>query len=149
MRGRFRKKGERVLPIWVEPTPAAVIRRISQLYAIDPRLIPTDRHMQRWAAGEGAGLPDADAALLPTRLRLDPLPIEIAVVTDQVVLRAPPFVRDFADRWYRYCWDVKRIGERLGGDRQRVIEERSVVLAYLLGGLTAAGVRLSVWEPVA
>jgi hypothetical protein len=124
-------------------TPADVIRRISRQNALDPRLAPTDIHMQRWAVSGGSGLPleQAEAELLP-RSVFSPLPDDQAIVTDKIVLAAPDHWRSFIHDWYRSPKPTNLIAESMGLRRRAVYEERRIVLAYLLGRLTGAGIRI-------
>lgn len=138
----------------VPPAPAAVpsraqiIRRITRPNALDPRLAPTDRHMQRWAVGQGSGFPDAERALFLAS-NLTPLPPEVDVATDQIVLTTPAHWRRFVKLWYRSDCSVEQLASDLNMGRDKVFIERRIVLAYLLGRLHSAGIRLSVFEPSA
>lgn len=145
---RLRKSPERVEPVFVPPTSADVIRRISRQNALDPRLLPTDRHMQRWARGQGTGLPNEDRALYP-RSTLTPLPFHEAIVTDQVVLSSPGYWRRFVVLWYRSDCSVDQLCESLAMGRDKVFLERRLVLAYLFGRLTDKGVVIPTFEPSA
>lgn len=153
MRGSFRKKNRDPLPadlamLYREPTPADVIRRISRATALDWRLVPTDRHMQRWAVGSGTGLPNDERALYP-KSTLSPLPQSEAIITDQVVLDAPAYWRRFTVLWYRSDCSVDQLSTELAMSRDKVFIERRLVLAYLLGRLLGAGLRIATWEPEA
>lgn len=151
MRGSYRLK--RVLDLsdecsvlFRDPTPADVIRRITRQNSLDPRLLPADRHMQRWAAGQGTGLPNASRALF-LKSSMPPLPEREAIVTDQVVLSSPIYWRRFVVLWYRSDCSVDQLASELAMSRDKVFTERRVVLAYLLGRLSAVGIRLAMWEP--
>ena len=122
-----------------------VIRRITRQNALDPRLAPTDRHMQRWAVGQGSGFPQPERALYP-QSRLTPLPPEVDVQTDQIVLGCPPHWRRFIGLWYRSDCSVQELAEELGMKRDKLFMERRIVLAYLLGRLTEVGIRLSTFD---
>lgn len=142
----LRRKHRDELPVWAPPASIEVIRRITRQNALDPRLMPTDRHMQRWAVGQGTGLPNDERALYP-RANLTPLPTPEAIKTDQVVLAAPGYWRRFVVLWYRSDCSVDQLRERLGGiSRDRVFDERRLVLAYLLGRLTSVGIRVATFE---
>lgn len=131
--------------IYRPPTPLEVIRRITRQNALDPLLLPTDRHMQRWARGQGTGLPNEDRALYPTS-NLTPLPAVEAILTDQVVLTSPARFRHFAGLWYRSDCSTDQLCERLGMGRDKVFAERRLTLAYLLGRFTGAGIRIASFE---
>jgi hypothetical protein len=128
-----------------EPSPAQVIRRITRVNALDPRLMPTDRHMQRWAVGQGDGLPAPDRALFPVS-RLTPLSPDVDILTDQIVLSAPSHWQRFIIRWYRSDCSVAQLAAELGMARDKLFVERRIVLAYLLGRLSAAGIRITTFE---
>jgi len=147
VRGSFRKKRVHVAEFDLYPAPTSidVIRRITRQNALDPRLMPTDRHMQRWAVGQGTGLPNTERALMPSST-LTPLPTAEAIVTDQVVLNSPGYWRRFVVLWYRSDCSVDQMAGELRCARQRLYEERRIVLAYLLGRLTAAGIHIATFE---
>ncbi len=152
VRGSFRRKrgGTRTpeLEVFRDPTPADVIRRITRINSLDPRLLPTDRHMQRWAVGQGTGLPNPDRAL-HLKTVMTPLPELEAIVTDRVVLASPSYWRRFVVLWYRSDCSTDQIATEFRMSRDKVFIERRLVLAYLLGQLSAAGIQLSRWEPEA
>jgi hypothetical protein len=127
------------------PSAAQVIRRITRHNALDPRLMPTDRHMQRWAVGQGSGIPDPERALF-LESRLTPLDLDVDVLTDQIVLSSPDHWRRFLVRWYRSDCSVEQLAAELGMARDKLFIERRIVLAYLLGRLTACGIRIPTFE---
>jgi hypothetical protein len=127
------------------PSAAQVIRRITRANALDPRLMPTDRHMQRWAAGQGSGMDDPERALFPMS-RLTPLDPLTDIATDQIVLSTPDHWRHFLVRWYRSDCSVDQLAQEFGLKRDKLFVERRLVLAYLLGRLTAAGIRITTFE---
>lgn len=133
------------LEIFRPPTAAAVIRTITRQNAIDPRLFTTDGHMQRWAVGQGTGLPNPERALRP-KSTLPPLAPEVAILTDQVVLSSPRPWQRFVVLWYRSDCSTDQLLERLALSRDKLYIERRLVLAYLLGRLTAVGIRLATFE---
>jgi hypothetical protein len=129
------------------PSVAQVIRRITRANSLDPRLMPTDRHMQRWAVGQGSGIPDPERALLPVS-RLTPLSPDVDIATDQIVLSSPTHWQHFTYRWYRSDCSVDQLAQEFGISRDKLFFERRLVLAYLLGRLTAAGIRITTFEAV-
>lgn len=146
---RLRKKHyDLSLPVWVSPTPAATLKLLLRQNALDPRLMPTDRHLQRWAVGQGTGLSNPDAADGPPKAHLDPLPQDQSIVTDQVIIHSPTNFRRFVHDWYRSSMSVEQIAERLGMTRQTVYLERRIVLAYYLGRLSEAGISIATFEIV-
>lgn len=137
---------EEIFQLLRAPTSAAVLRRIMRPNALDPRLAPTDRHMQRWAVGQGSGFPIPERGGMPVS-RLTALAPEIDILTDQIVLSSPGHWRRFTVCWYRSDCSTDQLASDLGMKRDKLFTERRIVLAYLLGRLTAAGIRLSVFEP--
>lgn len=138
---RHRQLKSVIPPVYVGGSSAIVIRKITRQNALDPRLEPTDRHMQRWAESQGSDLPNESD--LPPKVRLPPLPEPVAVVTDQIVLHSPDYWRDFIFSWYRSSKPIEIIAKDLGCEKRSVYFERKIVLAYLLGRLTQAGVRIA------
>jgi hypothetical protein len=128
------------------PKGVDVIRRITRPNALDPRLAPTDRHMQRWAVGQGSGLPDSERALF-LQSRLTPLAADADIATDRIVLTSPAHWRRFIVCWYRSDCSTEQLAHDLGMGRDKLFVERRIVLAYLLGRLTADGIQLSVFDP--
>lgn len=129
------------LPIHA-PSSAQVIRRITRANSLDPRLMPMDRHMQRWAVGEGDGFPDSERALLPVS-RLTPLSPDVAIATDQIVLSSPAHWQRFTYRWYRSDCSVNQLANEFDMKRDKLFDERRLILAYLLGRLSAIGIHIS------
>lgn len=135
----------RVVTVRVRPTPLEVVKRITRHNATDARLEGIDRHMQRWAQSQGSGVPEqaADIDHLVSKFKLTPLPAAEAVITDRIVLELLTPWRFFVHAWYRGDMPVHLIAEELGMERRRLYEERRIILAYLLGRLTAEGVRIA------
>lgn len=129
------------------PSVAQVIRRITRSNSLDPRLMPTDRHMQRWAVGQGSGMDDPERALFPLS-RLTPLDPLTDIATDQIVLSTPDHWRHFVVRWYRSDCSVDQLAQEFGLKRDKLFLERRLILAYLLGRLTAAGIRITTFEAI-
>jgi hypothetical protein len=127
------------------PSAADVIRRITRANSLDPRLMPTDRHMQRWAVGQGSGMDVPECALFPLS-RLTPLDPLTDIATDQIVLSTPDHWRNFIGRWYRSDCSVDQLANEFGLKRDKLFVERRLVLAYLLGRLTAAGISVTTFE---
>jgi hypothetical protein len=129
------------------PTALEVIRHITRSHALDPRLEPTDRHLHRWAASQGSGLPlDPDLADILPRVRVPPLSDDIAVVTDQIVLHSPEYWKRFVFKWYRSPKPKEVIAQELGMRVQAVYDERRLALAYMFGRLTEAGVAIPSYQ---
>ncbi len=103
--------------------------------------------MQRWAIGQGSGLPDPDRALFP-QSKLTPLSIDDDIRTDQVVLTSPKQWKIFITLWYRSDLSSQQLADELGMKRDKLFNERKLVLAYLLGRLTAVGVQIATFEAI-
>jgi hypothetical protein len=122
----------------------AVIRLMARANALDPRLLPTERHLQRWAVSQGSGLPlPSELADILPRTKLPPLPDDQAVVTDQAILHSPRYWQRFVHSWYRSPKPAEVIAGELGLSRASVYDERRLVLAYFFGRLTEAGIPLA------
>jgi hypothetical protein len=126
-----------------------VIRRITRRNAQDPRLEPTDRHLQRWVVSLYGGIEGYvksvpfDDSIKVSKFRLPPLADDVAMITDQVVASAPSYWERFIHNWYLTSKPIELIAKELRCQRTAVYEERRLVLAYLLGRLTEAGVRIA------
>lgn len=133
----------KIEPVHVGFSAPEAIRRITRQNSLDVRFVPTDRHMQRWAQSQGADLPlDAELGDAIPKVKLPPLPDDQAVITDQIVLDAPEYWRDLIFSWYRSPKPTDVIATELGCKKTQIYFEWKLVLAYLLGRLTEAGVRL-------
>lgn len=147
MRGSYRRKRGGDAPperlVFRPLTAAGVIRLIARQALVDARLLPTDRHMQRWAVSQGLGLPvGPEFAEALTRTRLSALPDDEAIVTDQIVLRAPYSWRHFVFSWYRSPKPRELIAVELHIPVSAIGAEHQLVLAYLCGCLVGAGIPL-------
>jgi hypothetical protein len=143
-RRNYARVSAQIQPVYVPPASIEVVRHITRRNALDGRLEPTDWHMQRWAQSQGSDLLISDEAAdaLP-RVKLPPLADEDAVITDQIVLHSPDHWRGFVFSWYMSPKPVEVIAKELGCEKRTVYTERRLVLAYLLGRLTEAGVRIA------
>lgn len=131
-------------PVYVGFSDPEIIRRLERQNRMDLRLLPTHRHMQQWAESQGADLPvDPDAGDGIPRTKLPPLNDDYAVITDQIVQTVPEDWRNFIFSLYRSPKPTEVIAEEFGWKKTQVYFERKLVLAYLLGRLTEAGVRLA------
>jgi hypothetical protein len=126
-------------------TPAAVIRRIVRQGALDVRLAPTHRWMQRWAVSITGGSPLPGLARIDAaeaRSRFPPLTDEEAVITDKVVLQSPYRWPEFIEDWYRSDIPAEDLGPRYGIARTQVYVEHKIILGYLLGQLLNCGLHI-------
>jgi hypothetical protein len=144
-----RRTSIEVPPVIIRASDPEVLRRIMRANAQDPRLEPTDRHMQRWVVSLWGGLDGAvraipfDDSVPPSRFRLSPLPEDIALATDSVVASSPSYWQRFVHNWYLTDKPVEVIAKEMRCERRQVYVERQLVLSYLLGRLTQAGVRIA------
>lgn len=76
-------------------------------------LIPTDRILQRWAVSIGLGLPTEawDDARIS---RPPPLPDDLAIVVDQLVLKSPPRTKALIVAWYKTPVPTPQVAEDQG-----------------------------------
>lgn len=123
------------------------IRRLTRQNALDPRLEPTDRHMQRWSVSRHDTLDELgfnSFDVIPaSRFRLTPLADDIAAVTDRIFAQTPTFWRDFVWDWYCTNKSTDLIAAHAQCTRASIYTERRIVLAYFLGRLIQAGVRIA------
>ena len=128
------------------PAPIEVIRRITRKNALDPRLEPTDRHMQRWAISLCGGITVprlAQLKIAPIGPRVPPLSSDAAAATDRVVASSPDHWRLFIESWYCSSKPSEVIALEMRCEKSALFIERRLVLAYLLGRLTSDGVRIA------
>lgn len=123
------------------------LRMLARDTALDPRFRAIDRYLWRWAVGQGSGLPLSahDADTLPES-KPPPLPADDSITIDIIVLHAPDWARAFVFMWFRSDKTVEQMAQRLKCRVRAVYDERKLVLAYFLGRLTEAGIRIPTWE---
>jgi hypothetical protein len=125
------------------------LRRITRRNAQDPRLEPTDRHLQRWVVSLYGGLElgvtniPFDDSPKASKFRLPPLSDDVAMITDQVVASSPSYWQRFIHNWYLTSKPIEVIAKELNCERANMYTERRLVLSYVLGRLTEAGVRIA------
>lgn len=106
---------------------------------LDPRLVPTDRILRRWARSIGSGLPSDQWQENP-RAQVPPLDDDTATVVDQIVLKSPPKVRTLVKLWYKTEQPREAIAQRLGVSRSAVYLHHRAALWLLRDQFRAAGV---------
>jgi hypothetical protein len=158
---KLRRAGRREpQPVYVSPVPASKLAPLIRQNSLDRRVRPTARWLERWAAGQGSGLPmseselvelaeqgmDMDEPRVARRSLATPLSDSDAVLTDLVLQRSPEWASRFVKLWYRTSTSVEQIAQELGLDVREVYREHKVVLAYYLGRLTEAGLPIAEWE---
>lgn len=120
--------------------------------AIDARLRPTDRWLERWGATHGGGsiLPGIANVELIARTAPAGVPMlddRESLLIDEVVDTSPGWARTFAVLWYRTPCTVQEIADVLRIRwRQAVYEERRMILAYYLGRFVEIGLCVTFWE---
>jgi len=129
----------------------AELRKVSK-DALDPRLRPTDRWLERWASTPGTGpkFPDlAVAHMAPSPGWGGPsaLSDEDAYLVDRAVKTAPSWAGLFVTMWYKSERSTSEIADALRIKRGKPMErEREIVLSYFLGRLAQMGLEISSWE---
>jgi hypothetical protein len=116
---------------------------------LDPDLIPTDRLLKTWAAGEGKGARSPMHPLERIRLLHDgavlggaaPLPKEVEIC-DLVVRTSPDRERLFIVTWYRDGSPVYLKAARLGMHRSTMYTELGKTLSFIRGRLHGHGVKV-------
>jgi|GEM_PF-3201353 len=110
-------------------------QRLTQL---DLELVPTNRVMERWAAGSGDDLP-SEPWDDSRKSRLSPLDGRTHTVVDQIYLRAPFRYHDFARRWWCGTGAVVTLANELGLSRAGVYLELRCTLFYFKGEFERSG----------
>lgn len=130
------------------PLTPQELRLLARETALDPRFRAIDRYLWRWGVGQGSGLPlqPDDADRLPES-KPPPLPDIESTVVDLIILHSPTWARDFVFMWFRSASSIDEIAHRLQCRERAVYDERKLVLAYFLGRVTEAGIRIPTWEP--
>lgn len=138
----------RVPTVYPDPERALTpseLRMLARDTALDPRFRAVDRYLWRWAVGHGSGLPPEDPDVL-RQARPSPLPSADSLRVDDMLDDSADWARLFVVWWFRSDASVPQIAERLGCRTRAVYDERKIVLAYFLGRLAEAGIRIPTWE---
>lgn len=105
---------------------------------LDPRLLATDRLLQRWAVSIGSGLPsekwDERAIARPP-----PLDDETAILVDRCVMKAPRHVRLLTIAWYKTPQPERVIAQRLRLQRDDVRLEWFAAVTYFRSAFSRIG----------
>lgn len=98
-----------------------------------------DRICVRWAVAVGGG---AEAAWADTiSSKPPPLPDDLAVEVDQVIMHAPTFYPGLLRDWYRKPYPAAVIARRNGFTNEKAVYPKMrEALGYLLGKFEALGV---------
>lgn len=117
---RSRREGKSVAQV-----SAATLRAAS--YNLRPELKPVNRILERWAVGEGTGLPDDDYTP-PTKSKPTPLDDETQIIVCEVINRRISVIsKKLIIRWYRTPDDgawMPRLIEKMGLARFRRAKNR-------------------------
>jgi hypothetical protein len=119
----LRKISPAAIPVPVK-APARVIVKLledSNVYGLDPVLVPTDRLLKRWAVSQGGDEYMTGWDEAPARSRPTPLPDDMAIIVDQTILHSTVQARNFVHRWYmRPGESVTVLAKALGLHRDTV-----------------------------
>lgn len=100
---------------------------------VPPRLLPTDRILWRWAASVGDCLNDDPAWQELIRANVPPLPDDVAIVVDQLILRSPKGYRQVVELWYRSSHPREIIAAKLHVSEANMYTCWHVALGHLCG----------------
>lgn len=112
-----------VLQRRTKPRAAVVVQFLasSRPHGLDPRLVPTDRLLERWAVSQGSDEYLFGWDTIPPKSRPPPLPDDLAIIVDQIILRPPVQRRTFLTRWYMSPGEsVTALAKSLGIHRDSV-----------------------------
>lgn len=98
-------------------------------YHLTPELIGTDRVLQRWAVSVGDGLHDLPWQEV-TRSQVPVLDDQMAIVVDQLILRAPPRTRELTELWYRTPLPREALARKLHVHRDTLYVRWNASLSY-------------------
>ena len=107
-------------------------------FAFPRELIGTDRVLQRWAVSIGSGLPSEEWDDTP-KAKPPPLPDDVAIMVDQIVLDAPPKTHILMMRWYKSPDPVEVIGKRIGVSGRSVHRAHAGSLYYMRDRFESTG----------
>lgn len=105
---------------------------------LDPRLLATDRLLQRWAVSIGSGLP-SDKWDERTLARPPPLDDETAILVDRCVMKAPRKIRLLTIAWYKTPQPERVIAQRLRLSRNDVRLEWFAAVGYFRATFSSIG----------
>lgn len=122
-------------------------RAASRAQRLHPLRAPVDRVMQRWAVGEGSGLPytsdemDLAAQLAseqadtftPAAQQSPPLDDETQIIVDRIVLKAPSLTRAITREWYLSPTPARVMAEDLAVSLSTLYRYWHDALDYLRG----------------
>lgn len=97
-----------------------IVDEQERTYHLDADLIVVDQILRRWAVSIGSGMP-IDEAESCTRSKPPPLDDERAIITDQLILRAPLLIAEILRLWYKTPLSLKGVAKRLGIKAEHVV----------------------------
>jgi len=101
-------------------------------HGLDPVLVPTDRLLERWAVTQGSDEYQMGWEDVPARSRPPPLPEDVAILVDQLILHSQVQARQFVHRWYlRPTESVTVLARALGLHRDSVYMRWRSTLWYM------------------
>lgn len=109
-----------------------------QPFALPREVIGTDRVLQRWAVSVGSGLPTDEWDDNP-KAKPPPLPDEVAIIVDKIVLAAPPKTETLIMRWYKSPDPAEVIGKRIGVSPSSVYRALASSLYYMRDRFESSG----------
>lgn len=138
MNGAERRKINRIL---ARAIGLGILRDGGKLSKIDEDLLPTERVIQRWAAGSGNGTPgeewdDSRKSTLP------PLDDATHVVVDLIYMHAKiskPRYHTVIREWYCGTGSVVQVAKMLGVSRDGLYLEWRCALQYFRGEFARSG----------
>lgn len=101
-------------------------------------LLSTDRILQRWAVSVGSGLPTEVWDDVP-RAKPPPLPDDVAIIVDRIVIKSPKRKRLLIKLWYRRTCPRSVISKRLNMTQRALYVEVAAALMYLKLRFLSAG----------
>ena len=86
----------------MRPRAAVVVKLLEEAspHGLDPILVPTDRLLERWAVSQGSDEYLHGWNEVPARSRPPPLPDDLSIIVDQLILHSSVQARTFVTRWY-------------------------------------------------
>lgn len=124
----------------IRPAESSLMRTQTVLQAIRcpeavrgalPRaLITTDRVLQRWAVSIGIGMPADEWDDIP-KAKPPPLPADVAIEVDQMILDSPPRTRDIITRWYKTPQPAEVMAKRLHMTPRNVYRYHTIALQFM------------------
>jgi hypothetical protein len=97
-----------------------IVDEQERTYHLDADLVVVDQILRRWAVSIGSGMP-MDEAESRTQSKPPPLDDERAIITDQLILRAPLLIGEILRLWYKTPLSLGGMAKRLGVKTKHVV----------------------------